>query len=441
MIFNKQAFWQSAIPVNKEFLNSINSCLVIAPHPDDESLGCGGLIAQLRKSGKNVSVVLSTDGSMSHPNSLKYTSEDRTAVRKQELLTALKILGVDDQHVYYLDGKDSALPAQNEVGFSALQKNLEQIISVEKPDLCLVPFELDPHRDHRASWQLLNAALSASPSNGVTVWEYPIWLYQLATENDLPQLENGELKYLEINDFLQQKRTAIDAHLSQTTNLINDDPNGFRLTENMISNFLNGKEYFIERSSNRKENTLPMDYFESLYQKEIDPWNFEQSEYERKKYETTIDYLPKGTYHNALEIGCSIGVLSEMLAARCEALLSIDISSTALAAAKKRLHGNPSVTFEQRGIPDNFPAGNYDLIVMSEVGYYLSTDDLMQAKSRILETMRPGANLVLVHWTHYVTDYPLTGDQVHQIFHADRMLQHTAATRTADYRLDVFEKA
>jgi len=440
MVFDKQAFWQSATAVDEEFLNTINSCMVLAPHPDDESLGCGGLIARLCESGKKVSIVLSTDGSMSHPGSVKYTAGDRTAKRKQELLTALSILGVDEQHVYYLDGKDSALPALDEMGFATLQEKLEHIISIEKPDLCLVPYELDPHRDHRASWQLLNAALSASPSNGVTVWEYPIWLYELADKNDIPQLQNGELKYLDIQNFLQQKRSAIDAHLSQTTNLL-DDPEGFHLTEHMISNFLNGREYFIERSGNKKEITLPMDYFESLYQKEIDPWNFEQSEYERKKYETTIDYLPRRTYQNALEIGCSIGVLSEMLAGRCDTLLSIDISSTALTAAKKRLKDNPSVTFEQRGIPENFPAGNYDLIVMSEVGYYLSTADLMKAKARILETMQAGANLILVHWTHYVTDYPLTGDQVHEIFHADSMLQHKSATRTADYRLDVFEKA
>lgn len=191
-----------------------------------------------------------------------------------------------------------------------------------------------------------------------------------------------------------------------------------------------------------KENsdTLNEDYFDKVYNENSDPWNFEKSEYERKKYEKTMESLPLERYSAALEIGCSIGVLTKMLATRCDQLLSIDLNDAALKSAEKRLENTTNVTLKKGAIPNDLPDSNFDLIVMSEVGYYLSMDDLKKSKDLIKRRLKENADLVLVHWTHDVPDYPLSGDQVNETFLADEDFKVVNQYRTEDYRLEVLRK-
>ncbi|MBE9584233.1 PIG-L family deacetylase [Mucilaginibacter sp. JRF] len=439
--FDKIAFWDSAIEADTVFLSNINSCLILAPHPDDESLGCAGLIALLRQQGCRITIVVTTDGSQSHPNSKQYPEAARIALRKAETKCALSLLQIPDDHIHFLNGIDTALPGKHDEGFSQFSSRLIDIIDTVNPQLYVVPYELDPHRDHRATWQILNAALKEVEHNGITVWEYPIWLYQNAVVDDLPKLQTGELLFIDITAALEIKRQAIASHRSQVSNLISDDPDGFMLSQEMINNFLTGKEYFMERKSLRKEHTLPADYFRRLYDQNRDPWNFEASEYEQEKYQATITYLSQPVYKNALEIGCSIGVLTALLCTKCDQLLSIDISETALDIAKERLKNHPHVHFRLAAIPDSYPDGKYDLVVLSEVGYYLSMEDLLATKQKIYESLLPDGTLIMVHWIHYVIDYPLTGDQVHQVFINDGAFSPISFKRTNDYRLNVFSKS
>lgn len=181
-------------------------------------------------------------------------------------------------------------------------------------------------------------------------------------------------------------------------------------------------------------------YFDNVYKENPDPWNFEKSEYEKKKYAKTLESLSKISYQNALEIGCSIGVLSQKLALRCEHLLSIDINEFALESAKRRLENLSNVSLKIGSIPSELPEGLFDLIVMSEVGYYLSMDDLKLAKKQIIQRLTGNGELILVHWTHHVTDYPLSGDEVNETFLADPDLKLVYQYKTADYRLEVFSK-
>ncbi|KLT63830.1 hypothetical protein AB669_20180 [Pedobacter sp. BMA] len=194
----------------------------------------------------------------------------------------------------------------------------------------------------------------------------------------------------------------------------------------------------MERKKINPNNTLNETYFENMYLQHEDPWDFEKSAYEKAKYGATIAAIPKRTYDNALEIGCSIGVLTSMLAPHCRQLIAMDLSSTALEKAVKRLSAQPQVKFIKGGIPKDFPVGRFDLIVMSEVGYYLSKMDLQRTKEQITKTLEPGGILILVHWTHFVADYPLTGDEVHDLF-MDSGLYHLQASRTNDYRMDVYQ--
>lgn len=191
-------------------------------------------------------------------------------------------------------------------------------------------------------------------------------------------------------------------------------------------------------------NSLPTTYFDDVYQANADPWAFATSPYERAKYEATLAALPNERYASAFEIGCSIGVLSEMLAKRCNKLLSVDASELPLETARQRLAPYPQVTVRQLSIPDQFPDDPFDLIILSEVGYYLVEADLQRARQAMLDHLNPGGHLLLVHWTPVVHDYPLTGDQVHEQFMAvagdDQPLMHLLNQRAETYRLDLFQK-
>ena len=190
--------------------------------------------------------------------------------------------------------------------------------------------------------------------------------------------------------------------------------------------------------------SLPTDYFDRLYQANEDPWNFEGSDYERDKYAATLAALPNEHYKNAFEIGCSIGVLTQQLAPRCGRLLAVDGSDLPLRRARERLAEEKHVRLEKMRVPDTFPDDRYELILVSEVGYYWSPEDLAKAQQRMLDTLLPGGHLLLVHWI-LPTNYPLTGDEVHDAFHdvaqTTRALLPRYHQRTDQYRLDVWERA
>ena len=440
-VFNAKAFRDQAIAVDPKFLATLNKCLILAPHPDDESLGCGGLISYLTEHDRQVKVIFTTDGTASHPNSIEYPKEKLAGLRKKEAIAALQILGVEADQISFYNGKDSGLEAEGEEGFSKYVELLHRDIIDFEPELVLVPYELDPHRDHRATWQMLIAATKGLTGIVPIIWEYPIWLYENAALADLPSLKAAELKALDISGYIQQKEQAIFAHYSQTTDLISDDPSGFRLLPEMIANFTDagGKEYFMQRAKLNLGSTLSQGYFDRIYEENSDPWDFETSEYEKSKYQHTLKSLPDEHYSSGLEIGCSIGVLTAMLIPHLDSLIAIDISDKALQVAKKRLANNPKIDFRVAGIPDGFPKGNFDLIVMSEVGYYLSMADLKKTINLIEEQLLIEGTLIIVHWTHYVVDYPLSGDEVHECF-LDSKLSHLHGDRNKDYRLDVYKK-
>jgi SAM-dependent methyltransferase len=190
--------------------------------------------------------------------------------------------------------------------------------------------------------------------------------------------------------------------------------------------------------------TLPPGYFDAVYAASADPWQFAASAYEQAKYQATLAALPRPQFDRAFEIGCSIGVLTALLAPRCRELLAVDVSALALAATRRRLHGQPRVTVQKMVVPRQFPAGTFDLVLLSEVGYYWSMDDLAAAARRIVQALRPAGALVLVHWTPPVPDHPLTGDAVHDHFKAwcgeDRPLRVVSESRHASYRLDVLAR-
>ncbi|MDO9413291.1 MAG: class I SAM-dependent methyltransferase [Pseudolabrys sp.] len=163
----------------------------------------------------------------------------------------------------------------------------------------------------------------------------------------------------------------------------------------------------------RKTDTIPADYFEDKYRADIDPWQFRTSDYERGKYQATIDALGKPRFAKALEVGCSIGILTARLAERCDAITAIDASATAIATARQA--GIEHATFQVGTLPQDFPAGGFDLIMLSEVLYYFDATDLARFAALCASALRPGGEIILCHWLGE-TDYPLTGQAAHQLF-------------------------
>ena len=189
----------------------------------------------------------------------------------------------------------------------------------------------------------------------------------------------------------------------------------------------------------RKSKSLDRAYFEGLYQKEDDPWNFAKSSYERAKYEYTLSVLDGEPAKNALEVGCSIGVLTEKLAAHCDRLLGTDISQTALNQAKRRCERLSNVEFRRVSSAGESFDGRFDLIVLSEVVYYWDDADIAVVADKVKAAIIPGGRLLLVHWLGE-TDYPKSADDAVGSLAARLAGLYTIdrAERTKDYRLDLW---
>ena len=186
----------------------------------------------------------------------------------------------------------------------------------------------------------------------------------------------------------------------------------------------------------RRTETIRPDYFDTLYAADPDPWRFASSDYERDKYAATLAALPERRFADALEVGCSIGVLTRQLAARCDALLALDVAEAALAQARARC---PSVRFERRVIPGEWPPGPFDLIMLSEVLYYLDAAAIRVAAGRAMASLRPGGCILMVHFLGG-TDYPSTGDEAADGFTAATGLTPALQVREPLYRIDRLDR-
>ncbi|MGI8803197.1 MAG: SAM-dependent methyltransferase [Solirubrobacteraceae bacterium] len=185
------------------------------------------------------------------------------------------------------------------------------------------------------------------------------------------------------------------------------------------------------------------DWFEDLYRSRPDPWSFATSSYEAAKYTRTLAALgpPERRFGRALEAGCSIGVFTELLAPRCDELVAIDASATAVARTSERLRGLPHVRVERRTLPEELPPGPFDLIVCSEILYYWSADLLRDLLAALASTLAPGGALVAVHWRPATRTYPLRGDDVHWILSESPGLVHAFGEGEPRYLIDRYERA
>jgi SAM-dependent methyltransferase len=187
--------------------------------------------------------------------------------------------------------------------------------------------------------------------------------------------------------------------------------------------------------------TLDPGHFRERYGASPDPYGLADRWYEARKYAVTVALLPRERYGAAFEPGCSIGVLTAQLAARCDSLLACDAIPAAVASARSRTVALPSVRVEQRVVPREWPMGSFDLIVFSEILYYFDDADLDQVLRLGLLALRPGGHLIAVHWRHPAPDHPRTGDEVHEILAGRPRLARLARYRDPDFTAEVYTRS
>jgi SAM-dependent methyltransferase len=186
--------------------------------------------------------------------------------------------------------------------------------------------------------------------------------------------------------------------------------------------------------------TMTATDFEARYRQDPDPWRYTTSTYERDKYAATLEAVGPGPFSQALELGASIGVFTALLAPRCRSLVTIDFAPTAVQRARERLAATPHVDILRGEIPDAIPPLRYDLVVASEILYYLEPATLSHTLEVLSEVLAPGGRVVAVHWRRPGPERPLTAAQAHEALKGQSWLRSSRSDGTADYLLHVLER-
>lgn len=214
--------------------------LILAPHPDDESLGCGGLIAACCEAGRAPFVLVLTDGAGSHPNSSSYPPAILAATRAAEARAAVAALGLPPDRIGFLGLPDARAPHEG-AGFD---RAVEEIVGCAAQAGCTTlaaPWEHDPHCDHLAAHRM---AAAAARAGGLRHIAYPVWGWTLSGADPLDTAVDGFR--LDITRYLPAKRRAIAAHASQHGGVITDDPTGFQLPRHLLAVFDEPFEVFLD---------------------------------------------------------------------------------------------------------------------------------------------------------------------------------------------------
>jgi cyclopropane fatty-acyl-phospholipid synthase-like methyltransferase len=183
--------------------------------------------------------------------------------------------------------------------------------------------------------------------------------------------------------------------------------------------------------------TLHPTYFADMYAGAEDPWGFRSRWYEQRKRDVTLAALTRPRYRRAFEPGCSIGVLTAALADRCDEVVAADVDERAVTTARGSLAPLGNVRVERLALPQEWPDGMFDLVVVSEVAYYLGPAELQQLLDCAVGSLAPRGTLLACHWRHPVPDYPATGDEVHHRLLARPELNQAVSHLEEDFRLDL----
>lgn len=382
-------------------LDAVAAVVVVAPHPDDETLGAGGLIASAADAGVPVQVLLVSHGEGSHPDSPSTTPELLRSVRDDEFRAALAVLS-PAAGATVLGVPDGGLREHPDVLRAALT---ERLAGVDGPVLVVAPWRGDGHRDHRIAGEVAADVVSHTP--GTELVEYPVWAWHW-DDPSAPAAPWDRARSLALSSaVLGRKRAALDAYPSQTRPLSPEAGDEAIVDDRHTAHHLRSTEWFFAEPAPPSSRSRAS--FDAHYERKPEGWDFEGSWYERRKRAVTLAALPRERSRSALELGCATGVLTAALTERADAVLGTDIAAAPLERARLRA---PGARFVQAQLPTEWPAGRWDLVVMSEVGYYLSPADLDATIDRVLDSLDDDGVLVACHWRHPDDDAVTSGDAV-----------------------------
>jgi LmbE family N-acetylglucosaminyl deacetylase len=370
--------------------------VVVSAHPDDETLAIGGLLQSLHRSGARLELVIATDGEAAFPRADRDARRHLGRSRRTEMAEALARLGVANTPVTWLSLPDSALSA------AELAEALKPIVS--GADMCLAPWPDDPHPDHRAAGSAARMVAEA----GTEVWGYPIWTWPWKHPSTTAMPWSLAARHWLDAEERQRKHSAIAAFVSQ----VGPGPRGEApiLVPETRAHFEIPVEVLFRIPPTA---STPLARFASLYEENTDPWGTATREYEQRKRSVTMACLPRSRYRRALDVGCGTGFLTTQLAARCDEVMAIDAVAAAVRSARRVTSQDRNVRVEIASVPGEVPSGPFDLVVFSEVLYYLDTNDLAATLANVERQTQRGTDILAIDWRPQTHDAPRDAESAH----------------------------
>jgi len=399
--------------------------VVVAAHPDDETLAAGGLMQAVHDRGGEVRLVVATDGEAAHPELGDDARRELGRQRRTELHAAMRAAGLESVPVHWLGLPDSALDADELT--TALRPLLRDAGTY------LAPWEHDPHPDHAAAGR---AAAAAAPVH-VHGWGYPIWMWAWQRPDDTGIPWSHAAQYVLSGPESDRKRGAVARFVSQ----LRPGPDGGPpiLPDEVLRYFDTGREVFFRAAP---RHSAPRTRFDDLYAAGAgDPWDVRSSWYERRKRAVTLSCLTRERYRHAVEPGCGLGELTRELATRCDRVHASDYSTRAVAAARTATGGLTGVSVVEAALPDpDAFADGIDLAVVSEVLYYLGEDDVAATADRLAGALVPGGELLLVHWRGWPAEAPRDAAATHAQLTGDPRFETLVEHTDAEFLLHVLRR-
>jgi LmbE family N-acetylglucosaminyl deacetylase len=415
-----RAEWQSLRAL--QLPDRVRRVVVVAAHPDDETLGAAGLLAIAHRAGLAVEVVLLTDGEGSHPRSPSVSAEALGRRRVSEARAALGALS-PRARLRTVGLADGGLAGH----VDEVVDVLVDVVGEEGPHTLLVaPWRRDGHTDHDAAGR---AAAVTARRTDATLWEYPVWLWHWCDPVDAPWADLWTLALPE--QTVTDKVRAIALHRTQVEPLSRAPGDEVMLHADFVAHFARPYEAYLPSGPTAD------DALDRVHRDSPDPWGVRTRWYEQRKRAVTLAALPERRYGRALEVGGSVGALAEDLASRCDELVVLDESTEAVAAARSHLSPHEHAAVVRASVPEEWPDGWFDLVVVSEVGYFLGPARLRELAHRVDSCLTRGGTIVLCHWRHRAVGWPLDGDRVHEIWTSVSDLPVAVSHVEADFRLDV----
>ncbi|MCK5932687.1 MAG: bifunctional PIG-L family deacetylase/class I SAM-dependent methyltransferase [Fulvimarina manganoxydans] len=381
--------------------------VVIAPHPDDETLGASALLSEAAHSGRPVGIVALTDGEASHPGSKAFPRERLAEVRRSEQEAALTALGLRQVRWLRLSLPDGG--AGRDPRWADAPARIAAFCHAIGAETLSAPHPGDPHPDHHAAAALAEEVRTLRPD--LRLLFYQVWSMRLSGE---APYRHEQLLPFGIATDPEAKRRAIACHASQLGQLIADDPDGFVLPDWFLTAQAAPRE--IHALAPMRGSVPPPSHFAALYADGGDPWHVRSSRYEAAKRADNCDQLKGRTYRAGLDIGCGEGHLSRALIESGIALGVTGIDREgAIVERASAVHADlASLTFRSGSLPDDLPDGPFDLVVMSEVLYFLDEQGLSALATKVEKRLAPGADLLIVSYRGE-TGTPLSGRQSHDL--------------------------